>query len=319
MPNVAKTMNAQDWALLFFLSILWGGAFFFAGVAVKELPPLTLVFARVFLAALFLLPLFFALGHRLPKRAADWTPFLVMGLLNNALPFGFIFAGQTFIASGLSSIVNAATPLFAVLILAAAGDERLTRHRLIGVLLGLLGVGVLRGIDAPIDGPQSVGIGLCLIATISYAGAGLWARRRLAGVAPLKSATLQLMSSSLIMCLAAALVDQPWTLALPSGETLLAVGGLALFGTSLAYLVFFRILVRAGPANVLLVTLLIPLTAVLLGVAFLDETLHRREIWGALLLGLALLAIDGRAPRWAHARLTKSFNRRRGEADERRV
>ncbi len=306
--QTAKSMDAQDWALLLFLSVLWGGSFFFVGVAVKELPPLTLVFARVLLAALCLLPLFFGLGHRLPRRRRDWAPFFVMGVLNNALPFTFIFAGQTFITVGVASIVNATTPLFTVLILWAFHAERLTALRLVGVALGLVGVAILRGIDEPLDGAQSVGIGLCLAGALSYGFSALWSRRRLAGVAPLRSATLQLTCSAAMMAVVSAAIDRPWTLDPPSLEALLAVFALAILSTALAYLVFFKILVRAGAGNVMLVTLLIPATAVFLGAAFLGEEIGAKEMVGALVIGVSLLFIDGRAVLWA-ARLYSARRR----------
>ena len=141
-------MDAQDWGLLILLSILWGGAYFFAGVAVRELPPLTVVLVRVFLAALTLLPLFWYAGHHLPKTASEWLPFFGMGLFNNVIPFGLIFAGQTQITVGLSSIINAMTPLFTVLVMAGFQQERLTANRVIGVLLGVVGVCLLYTSDA---------------------------------------------------------------------------------------------------------------------------------------------------------------------------
>jgi drug/metabolite transporter (DMT)-like permease len=185
--RAVKTMDGQDWSLLILLSVLWGGAYFFAGVAVKELPPLTVVLARVSVAALALLPLFWYFGHSLPKSWSTWFPFFGMGLLNNVLPFGLIFAGQTQITVGLASIINAMTPLFTVLVMASFKEERLTLYRVIGVLLGVAGVAVLRGIDGPIGGSQTVGIGLCLAAALSYGFAALWGRKHLAGIAPLKS------------------------------------------------------------------------------------------------------------------------------------
>ena len=117
--EAAKTMDAQAWSLLILLSVLWGGAYFFAGVAVRELPPLTVVLVRVFFASIALLPLFWYCGHSLPKSFSAWFPFFGMGLLNNVLPFGFIFAGQTQITVGLSSIINAMTPLFTVVVMAS--------------------------------------------------------------------------------------------------------------------------------------------------------------------------------------------------------
>lgn len=292
--ETAKTMDGQDWGLLIVLSILWGGAYFFAGVAVRELPPLTVVFVRVLLAALTLLPLFWYFRHSFPPTLREWRPFFGMGLLNNVIPFGLIFASQTQITVGLSAIINAMTPLFTVLVMAAFSLEKLTLYRVVGVLLGLVGVAVLRGFDGDIDASQTLGIVLCLGAAASYAFAALWGRKFLAGVAPIKSATCQLLCSSLIMVFVVCVVDQPWTLALPGQATLLSLAALAVFGTALAYIVFFKILVRAGAGNVMLVTLLIPITAMLLGNLFLDEAIQAKEIFGALIIGAGLMFIDGR-------------------------
>lgn len=289
-----KTMDGQDWGLLILLSVLWGGAYFFAGVAVKELPPLTVVLARVLIAVATLLPLFWYLGHTLPKSVSGWLPYVGMGLLNNALPFGFIFAGQTEITVGLSSIINAMTPLFTVVVMATFREERLTTYRVFGVLLGVVGVAVLRGFDGSINASQTLGIGLCMAGALSYGFAALWGRRYLAGVAPVKSATCQLLCSTLIMAVVVAVIDKPWTLATPSLNTVFSIVTLAVFGTALAYIVFFKILVRAGASNVMLVTLLIPVTALALGNVFLGEAIHAKEIMGAVIIGAGLLFIDGR-------------------------
>ncbi len=294
----AKIMDPQDWSLLVLLSVLWGGAFFFSGVAVQELPPLTVVFARVGLAALALLPLFWYFGHALPRTPSGWLPFVGMGLLNNVLPFGFIFAGQTLITVGLSSIINAMTPLFTVIVMAVYREERLTAQRVIGVALGVVGVAILRGINGTFGGTQTLGIVLCMAGALSYGFAALWGRRMLAGVAPLKSATCQLICSTAIMAVAVSLVDQPWRLGLPSTATAYSVIALALLGTAAAYIVFFQILVRAGASNVMLVTLLIPITAILLGHVFLDETIQSKELIGAMIIAIGLLFIDGRAIGW---------------------
>ena len=218
-----------------------------------------------------------------------------MGLLNNVLPFGLIFAGQTQITVGLSSIINAMTPLFTVLVMASFKEERLTLYRVIGVLLGVVGVAVLRGLDGPIDAAQTRGIGLCLAAALSYGFAALWGRKYLAGIAPLKSAICQLMCSTLIIAVVVAVIDRPWTLATPSQGAISSLLALAVFGTALAYIVFFKILVRAGPSNVMLVTLLIPVTALVLGNVFLGEPIEAKEIVGAVIIGSGLLFIDGRA------------------------
>jgi drug/metabolite transporter (DMT)-like permease len=294
MSGIAKALDAQEWSLLIFLSVLWGGAFFFAGVAVRELPPLTVVLVRVGLAAAVLTPLFWYFGHSFPKKASDWLPFLGMGFFNNVLPFGFIFAGQTQITVGLSSIINALTPLFTVLVMAIFHEERLTIYRLVGVLLGVVGVALLHGLEVPVRGDETFGIALCMAGAISYAFAALWARRRLVGVPPLKSATCQLICSTLVMAVVVAVFDQPWSLDPPSLTTILSILALAIFGTALAYIVFFQIVVSAGAGNVMLVTLLIPVTALVLGNVFLKEPIQSREIIGATVIGIGLLFIDGR-------------------------
>ena len=292
-------MNATEWGLLILLSVLWGGAFFCVGVAVVELPPLTVVLARVGIAAVVLLALSWILGHSLPRGLSDWAPFLVMGLLNNVLPFSFLNAGQTMVSVGLASIMNAMTPLFTALVMASFREERLTTYRVIGVLLGVAGVAVISRPGALSADARLLGIGLCLSGALSYGFAALWGRRPLADVAPLKSATCQLLGSTLVIAVVVAVVDRPWTLAAPGAGTWLALGALALFGTALAYIVFFEILVRAGGSNVMLVTLLIPVTALLLGNLFLSEPILLFEVAGATTIGLGLLFIDGRLPRRA--------------------
>jgi drug/metabolite transporter (DMT)-like permease len=290
-------MDERDWALLVLLSILWGGSFFFTGVAVRELPPLTIVLARVAIAAVLLLPVLWASGTRLPASVSGWMPFLVMGLLNNVIPFSLIVSGQTQIASGLASVLNATTPLFTVLVMAAAGDEPLKARRVVGVLAGLVGVIILRGQALEFSGGQTLGMLLCLGAALSYGVSGLWGRRRLAGVPPLTSAACQLICSSVVMLVLAGVVERPWLLPTPSLQTWLALLGTAALSTALAYVVFFQILVRSGASNVMLVTLLIPLTAILLGHFVLGEPLEPREIIGACVIAGALLIVDGRALR----------------------
>jgi drug/metabolite transporter (DMT)-like permease len=297
MAAAGTQMDERDWGLLVLLSILWGGSFFFTGVAVAELPPLTIVLARVAIAAVLLLPVLWGSGAKLPESLPGWVPFLVMGLLNNVIPFSLIVSGQTLIASGVASVLNATTPLFTVLVMAAGGDEPLAPGRVVGVLAGLAGVIILRGESLDIAGGQTLGMLLCLVAALSYGFSGLWGRRRLAGVPPLTAATCQLICSSVVMLALASVIERPWLLPAPSLQTWLALLATAALSTALAYVVFFRILARSGASNVMLVTLLIPLTAILLGHFLLGEPLEAREIIGALVIGGALLIVDGRALR----------------------
>ncbi|WP_247802388.1 DMT family transporter [Bradyrhizobium sp. 191] len=295
MPPNDSRIDARDWSLLAVLSILWGGSFFFNGAALRELPPLTLVLLRVALGAAILLPLLRMQGIGFPIGATGWKPFVAIGLLNNAIPFSLIVIGQTFIPSGLASILNATTPLFAVLVMAAAGEEALQMRRVAGVALGLFGVIILRGWGIEARPGQGLGILLCLGGALSYGFAALAARRLLKDSPPLGTATFQLMASTVMMAIIAGAVEQPWRLPMPSVTTWLAVLGLAGLSTALAYIVFFQILRRSGATNVMLVTLLIPVTAILLGWLVLGEPISMREIAGAIVIGSALLVIDGRA------------------------
>jgi drug/metabolite transporter (DMT)-like permease len=294
-------IDARDWSLLVVLSVLWGGSFFFNGLALKELPPLTLVLLRVVLGALFLLPLVRAYHIEFPEGIAGWKPFFAVAFFNNVLPFSLIVMGQTFIASGLASVLNATTPLFTVVVMAAAGEERLFARRVAGVIAGLIGVIILRGGFGLEAAGQGVGVLLCLAAAASYGVAALLARRQLANSPPLATATFQLLASSAMMVFVAGFVDRPWTLPMPGMTTWFAVLGLAALSTALAYIVFFQILRRSGATNVMLVTLLIPVTAILLGYLVLGERISLREIAGALVIGSALLVIDGRVLKMFHA------------------
>jgi drug/metabolite transporter (DMT)-like permease len=241
-------------------------------------------------------------GLAMPRGRAIWGSFFAMGLLNNAIPFSLIVWGQSHIASGVAAIMNASTPLFTALLAHwLTQDERLTAGRLIGVALGLAGVAAMMG-GAALGGTRAsvAGQAACLAAAVSYALAGIYGRRfRALGVPPLATATGQVTASSLILLPLALLADRPWTLAAPGTATLLALVGVAALSTALAYVVFFRLLASAGATNLLLVTFLIPVTAILLGVMVLGETLLPRHLLGMALIGLGLGAIDGRLPKAA--------------------
>ncbi|MCK1541724.1 DMT family transporter [Bradyrhizobium sp. 147] len=296
MPRNDNRIDARDWSLLAMLSVLWGGSFFFNSAGLRELPPLTLVFLRVALGAAILLPLLRMQGIGFPSGTMGWRPFVAIGLLNNVIPFSLIVIGQTFIPSGLASILNATTPLFTVVVMAAAGEEALQMRRIAGVALGLAGVIILRGWGFETRPGQGLGILLCLAGAFSYGLAALAARRLLKDTHPLGAATFQLMASTVMMTVVAGAVERPWQLPLPSPTTCLAVLGLAALSTALAYIVFFQIARRSGASNVMLVTLLIPVTAIFLGWLVLGEAISMREIAGAIVIGSALLVIDGRVP-----------------------
>ncbi|MBI3435126.1 MAG: EamA family transporter [Proteobacteria bacterium] len=290
-------MTGIEWAQLLTLSALWGSSFFFVGVAVKELPPLTIVVLRVALAALALNVIARLMGVKLPSDGRVWAAFFGMGLLNNVIPFALIVWGQTHIASGVASILNATTPLFTVIVAQfLTSDEKMTGGRCAGVLIGFVGVAIMIG-GAAI---QSLGVNVmaqlaCIAAAISYAFAGVFGRRfKAMGIAPMATATGQVTASSLMLLPAMLVVDQPWGMHFPSFDTIAALLGLALLSTAVAYILYFRILATAGATNLLLVTFLIPVSAILLGVLVLGETLQAKHIFGMALIGAGLAAIDGR-------------------------
>ena len=293
----AMTMSGRDWAILLLLSVIWGGSFFFVGVAVREIAPLSLVLVRVALAAAMLWLFLLARRERLALPPGATLAFLVLALLNNVVPFTlFVWAQQT-IPSGLASILNATSPIWGVIVAhLLTADEKATPARVAGVLLGFAGVAVMIGADLL----GELGRGLlgqlgCLAATLCYALAGVHARRfRAMGVPPVAVATGQLTASTIVMLPLVLLFEPPWRAAPPSLEAWAAMIGLALLCTSFAYILYFRLLASAGATNSLLVTFLVPITAILLGALVLHEHLEPRHFAGMALIGIGLAAIDGR-------------------------
>lgn len=294
---INTAMQWRHWGLLWLLSILWGGSFFFVEVAIVELPPLTVVLCRVggAAAALWAIVLFMRLP--LPSRPAVWGSFAAMGLINNVLPFSLIAWGQIYITSGLASILNATMPLFTILVAAALlADEHLTRGKIIGVLLGIAGTVLMVGVAA-LDGfgDNVLAMLAVLAAAVSYAFATVFGRRfRAWGVPPIVTAAGQTTGSTLILIPFALALEQPLQLAFPSTSVVLALVGLAVLSTAFAYIIYFNILASSGAVNISLVTLLLPVSTILLGVLLLDETLHQSHIAGMALIALGLAAIDGR-------------------------
>lgn len=301
MASDGKTlsMGGAEWAMLLALSVLWGGSFLFIGVAVRELPTLILVTLRVGLAAVALWALVLLSGRPMPREWAVWAAFLGMGLLNNVVPFTLIVWGQQAIASGLASILNATTPLWTVVVAGLLlADEPPSWRKLAGVAVGLLGVALMIGLDAlgGLDAhvPAQAAV---LAGALSYAFAGVYGRRfRRLGVDPMVTAAGQVTAATLVVAPVAFFVERPWTLPAPSAATWASVLGLALLSTAVAYVLYFLILARAGATNLLLVTFLIPVFAILLGAAVLGERLSWTHGLGMALIGAGLAAIDGRLP-----------------------
>lgn len=297
--NGDNRMNALTWSLLLLLGLIWGGSFFFARVAVHYVTPFTLVLLRLMLAAVALhiyLAGRFGIYQALRRH---WWQFLLLGLINNAVPHTLLFVGQTQMGAGLASILNATTPIWTVLIgNQLTTDERLTPAKLAGCLTGLAGTVVL--LAPSITASASVplwAVLLPILAAISYGFAAIYAKR-FKGIAPPVVAAGQLTGSSLIMLPVALIVDQPWNLPMPPASAIAAILGLALLSTAFAYILFFRIMALAGATNTSLVTLLVPPFAMLLGFLFLGERLGLSEIAGMMLIAAGLLILDGRVYAW---------------------
>lgn len=295
-PTAGPRMGLTEWLLLLALAVLWGGSFFFFKILVDELPPFTVVLGRVGLAAIILNLYLLARRDPMPRSWHLWSQFLAMGFLNNVIPFTLIVFGETRISSGLASILNAMTPVFSVLVAHfLTANEKLTWARGAGVLLGLGGVTILIGpaVLTSLGQQDLLGQASCLLAAFSYALAGIYGRR-FRGIPALKVATGQITGSTLILLPLVALIDRPWLLPAPSLQVWGAFAGIALLCTALAYMLYFRILATAGATNLLLVTFLLPVTAVLLGWLALGEELAVTAFLGMAVIGAGLACIDGR-------------------------
>lgn len=292
-------MTRKDWSLLMILSLLWGGSFLCVELALRGLPPLSIVWGRVSVAAV-LLGLVLLLsrksrpvtGFTVPRKKV-LVALLLMGLLNNAIPFTLFVLAQGRIDSALAAIVNATTPLWTVAVAHLfTSDEKINPAKALGLAFGFVGVAVLAG---RAGGGEGMAILACLAAALSYGLAGVWGRRfRRYGVPPLTTAFGQTAASTLILMPIWLLLDRPWSLPAPGITPILAVLAMAALSTALAYLIYFRLLASAGATNLSLVTFLIPLSTAVLGVVFLGEVIQPRHLIGLALIAAGLLAIDGR-------------------------
>jgi drug/metabolite transporter (DMT)-like permease len=301
-------MDGVSWGLLALLSLLWGGSFFFYKVLIGALPPFTVVFGRVALAAVTLNLILVVRRDPMPTSPGLWAGFLVLGVFNCALPFCCFAWSEFRLSSGMAAILNATTPIFAVIFAGILSTgERMTLPRAAGVGFGFLGVIVLVGPDALAASASNGGFArlpselACLLAAVSYAWAGFYGRR-FRSVAPIKIATGQITAAALVMAPLSLGFDHPWTLRPPSVGVWAALAGIALISTAAAYMLFFRILQRVGASNLLLVTFLVPISALSLGVVALRESVAPSAFGGMALIGLSLVAIDGRPLAWARRR-----------------
>lgn len=289
-------MGSVEWTLLLVLSVVWGASFFFFKILVEVLPPLTVVAGRVVLASAALGLLLRLQPGRQPWPKGLVWPFLLLGAISNVIPFTLIAWGETRVSSGMAAIINASVPVFTVLIAhALTHDEKLSWNRSLGALAAFAGVALLIGPAAFTSTGRAALPGqiACLVASVTYGFATVYGRR-FKGIPPLQIATGQLVAAAVITVPLALAFDRPWSLPAPSAGVWAAWAGLALLSTAFAYVLYFRLLAVAGATNASLVTVLQPVHAIALGVLFLGEVLELRSLAGFALIGLGLLAVDGR-------------------------
>lgn len=289
------SIGTRAWAELLLLSAIWGASFLSIAIALRELPVMTLVAHRVFWAALLLWAYVLWRGLPIPKRPGIWAALFVMGLLNNALPFSLMAWGQVHIETGLTSIFNAATAPFGVLLAAMIFvDERLTPTRAVGIAVSFFGIVIVIGFDSlrSFDIRSTAQLAV-LAGALSYAFASVWARKFLGVLPPQVAAMGMLTGSSFFLVIAALWVDGPPDFDL-SINTWGAISYFSVLGTACAYLLYYRVLSMAGSGNLMLCTLLIVPFAIVLGAFVLGERLEPRALTGFAVLGLGLVILDGR-------------------------
>ncbi len=285
----------RAWIDLFLLALLWGGSFLAIRTALDEIGYLSSVTHRVLWATLILWAVVLWKRLPIPRAPRVWAAFLVMGLLNNVIPFSLMAWGQLSIESGLTAILNAATAIWGVLVAALIfSDERMTLQRTLGILVGFLGVVTAIGLTnlATFDVRSTAQLAV-IAGTISYALASSWARFMLSEHPPLVAATGMLTGSTLVMLPLAWAIEGPLPLSL-APATWTAIAFYAVASTAIAYILYYRILAAAGAGNLMLVTLMIPPIAILLGAWVRAETLSANAYLGFALLALGLLIMDGR-------------------------
>lgn len=300
-------MTGLDWSVLCLCAICWGSSYSFNRIVLQELPPLTIAASRLVLASLFLVAVARLNGLTLPPPGRVWRQFAVFTMFSNVVPFLLILHGQRETASGLAAVIGAATPLFTLLLAHVfTHDERLETRKTVGVVIGIIGVVVVVGFGA-LGAGGGLASKLALVAAAMLYAAGAIYSKRIVGIPPMLMAAMQMLAGMTVTLPLALAIDQPWQLPVPSTLAVMALAGTAILGSALAAVSYFYVMRRAGATNAMLVTLLVPVTPILIGALAFGERLLPREMIGAAIVASALLVIDGRlfnrlAAAWTRAR-----------------
>ncbi|OWU84841.1 multidrug transporter [Oceanicola sp. 22II-s10i] len=290
-----KTISSAAWGQIALLALIWGASFMAMRIALDEIGVFTVVLHRTGWAMLALWAYVLIAGLEVPRDARTWGAFLVMGVLNNVLPFSLLVFGTAHLETGLVSIFNASTAVFGVLIAAIVfADEKLTRRKAFGVAFGFCGVAVAMGLEnlRQFD-LRSVAQLACIGAAVCYGSAGSWARARLGHLKPQMAAAGMLTGATVVMLPLVWIVEGPVSLSLQP-VTWAAIGYFSIIATAAAFLLYYSILAKAGSGNLMLVTLLVAPVAIVLGAVVFGEALHPRHYAGFALITLGLAVLDGR-------------------------
>jgi drug/metabolite transporter (DMT)-like permease len=288
-------MQRKNLLLLLLLAMLWGPSFLFIKVAVAEIPPITFVFTRVALAAALLFLLLRQQKRRLPPPGRIWLYLAIVAFFQISLPFVLVGWAEQFIDSAVASILNSLTPIFTVILAhMLTTDDKITATKAIGILLGLLGSALL---VAPVllTGVQATTLGLLamIVATACYGIALVVARKQLRGMPSMVAPTSQMLLATLFLIPLVFLFDQPFSQPLPSLKAAGSVVALAVFGTTVAFIVYYRLNETADASFVSLVTYLVPIFGIILGVLVLDERLGWNDYAGFALILTGVMIVNG--------------------------
>lgn len=293
--------TVQDWMLFIALGFFWGSSYAFIKIGVDAgLQPFSLVTLRLFFGLLLIGSVVLVARERLPRRVATYGHLLMIGLLSVALPFSLITWAEQSVDSTLAAVINGGVPLFTIVIAATfLPDEPFTTQRVIGLLVGFVGVAILVGFDPGVLAGTSVLPALALLgSTLSYAAGAVWARRFLQGLRPMMTALFEVIFALLIVAILALTLGGG--IGLPESlDALVAVMWLGLLGSGLAFLVFFRLLARWGATRTSMVAYLLPVFGLLLGAVMLGETVDMRLITGTALVIAGIALVNLRMRRFA--------------------
>ncbi len=289
----STALGPVEYALIATQSITWGSTFFFIALARSHVPPLTLSFVRLIPAALLLGAVVAMMGLRLPATWPEWRHMLIFSIFNNALPFALISAAQRETTGGIAAIFMAITPLCG-LVMAPwfIAEEKFTARRLVGILVGIVGVAIVTGASGATGSWTSQS--MLVVAALCFGAAGIYARLYLSGYHPFAVASAQTIGALAVSILPLLVIDRPWSLANPGMEAWLAMLIIGIAGSGLSPLCHFTVLRRAGPVNAMLTSIVVPVTPIVLGFIFLGERIGVRELVGAIIIACALTIIDGR-------------------------